>query len=290
MQHESRSARAEGSMSGPKSILVHVDASAASLRRLRIAANLGRACEAEVTAVYAVASLGAEYPYIYVVGSPESVALVRDMEEANLASARKAFDSVAKDSERLHWTAPTTEPLRTLVRQGRYADLMVLGQRDPDNPPEACLPADFVESVLIDSGRPALVVPYVGVADNFGKVALVAWKNTRESARALSAALPLLRRCDQVHVVACEEEGGAERESPLDIERYLCLQGIGIRMHRRNGAPESVGDALLSLAADTSADLLVMGCYGHTRAREWVLGGATRTVLKSMTLPVLMAH
>jgi nucleotide-binding universal stress UspA family protein len=61
-------------------------------------------------------------------------------------------------------------------------------------------------------------------------------------------------------------------------------------MHRRNGAPESVGDALLSLAADTSADLLVMGCYGHTRAREWVLGGATRTVLKSMTLPVLMAH
>jgi len=277
-------------VSGPKSILVHVDASAASLRRLQLGAALGRTWDAEVTAVYAVASLGAEYPYIYVIGSPEAVALVRETEESNLVSARKAFDSVAEHNDRLHWAAPTTEPLRTIVRQGRYADLLVLGQRDPGDPPQACLPAAFVESVLSDGGRPALVVPYIGIPQTFGRVALVAWKNTRESARALSAALPFLRRCERVHVVAWQEGGDEERETPLDIERYLFLQGIDIRMHRGERAPESIGDALLSLAADTSADLLVMGCYGHTRAREWVLGGATRTVLQSMTVPVLMAH
>jgi nucleotide-binding universal stress UspA family protein len=275
---------------GPKSILVHIDASAASGRRLQLAATVGRAYEADVTALYAVASLGAVYPYIYVVGSPEAVALVRDMEEANLASAKKAFDGVAEANERLRWAAPKTEPLGTMVHQGRYADLLILGQQDPANPPQACLPPGFVESVLIDSGRPALVVPYVGIPETFGKVALVAWKNTRESARALSAGLPFLRRCERVHVVSWDENGGEEREAPLDIERYLCLHGIGIRMHRREGTPASVGDALLSLAADTSADLLVMGCYGHSRAREWVLGGATRVILKSMTVPVLMAH
>lgn len=277
-------------MSDPKSIVVHVDASAASRRRLQLAATLGRLYEAEVTAIYATASLGAEYPYIYVVGSPEAVALVREVDEANLASAKAAFDAVAAGNDRLRWAAPTTNPLRTMSHQGRYADLLILGQRDPDNPPQACLPRDFVESVLVDSGRPALVVPYVGVPDAFGKVALVAWKNTRESARALSAALPFLRRCEHVHVVSWDEGDGSEREAPLDIERYLCRHDVGIRMHRRDAAPESIGDALLSLVADTSADLLVMGCYGHSRAREWVLGGATRVVLQSMTVPVLMAH
>jgi nucleotide-binding universal stress UspA family protein len=277
-------------MSGPKSIVVHFDASAAARRRLQFAATLAHTYEANVTAIYAVASLGAEYPYIYVIGSAESVAFVRDMEEANLASAKKSFDSVAGADARLRWTAPTTEPLRTIVRQGRYADLLILGQQDPANPPEACLPSGFVESVLIDSGRPALVIPYVGLPQTFGTVALVAWKNTRESARALNAALPFLRRCERVHVVSWNDSEGDEREAPLDIERYLCLHGIGIRLHRRESAPPDVGDALLSLAADISADLLVMGCYGHSRAREWVLGGATRAVLGSMTMPVLMVH
>lgn len=277
-------------MSGPKSILVHVDASEASRRRLQLAATIGRTFEADVTALYAVASLGAVYPYIYVVGNPESVALVRDMDAANQAAARKAFDQVAAGNDRLHWLAPVAEPLRTMVSQGRYADLLILGQHDPAEPPQACLPTGFVESVLIDSGRPTLVVPYVGIPETFGKIALVAWKNTRESARALSASLPFLRRCGRVHVASCDEGGGDEREACLNVERYLGLHGIEITMHRREATPESVGDALLSLAADTSADLVVMGCYGHSRAREWVLGGATRAILKSMTVPVLMAH
>lgn len=277
-------------MNGPKSILVHVDASDASQRRLELAATLGSAYDADVTALYAVASLGAVYPYIYVVGNAEAVALVRDMEQANLGAARGAFDRVAVGNDRLHWLAPATEPLRAMVDEGRYADLLILGQHDPADPPQACLPAGFVESVLVESGRPALVVPYVGIPRTFGKIALVAWKNTRESARALSAALPFLRRCAQVHVASWDEGGDDAREARRHVERYLGLHGIEVTMHRREARPEGVGDALLSLAADTSADLVVMGCYGHSRAREWVLGGASRAILQSMTVPVLMAH
>jgi nucleotide-binding universal stress UspA family protein len=267
-------------VSGPKSIVVHVDASDASRRRLRVAAMLGRSHDAQVTAVYAVASLGAVYPYIYVVGSAESVSLVRDMEDANLAAARASFDAVAEGNDRLHWHVPASEPLRTFASQGRYADLLVLGQHDPADPPQACVPSGFVASVLIDSGRPALIVPRAGMPEIFGRTAVVAWKNTRESARAVSASLPFLRRCERVHVVCADEVGDRQREAPLDIERYLGLHGIAIRMHRPASAPDRVGATLLALAADTSADLLVMGCYGHSRAREWVLGGATREVLE----------
>ena len=119
----------------------------------------------------------------------------------------------------------------------------------------------------------------------------MAWKNTREAAHAVSAALPFLCRSERVHVVAwrdVDEEG--ETNAPLDIEQYLRSHGVTATMHRHQDRPVEVGDALLSMVADVGADLLVMGCYGHSRAREWVLGGVTRTVLGAMTVPVLMAH
>lgn len=277
-------------MSGIKSIVVHVDASAAARQRLRAAALLADQHEAKVTALYAVESLGAVYPFIYVVGSPPDVTLLQEMEERNLAVAARTFEEVAGANDRFQWAAPISDPIRAIGKQAAYADLLIVGQRDPSNPSDACLPRGFVESLLLGPARAALVVPYRGVVRTVGKVALVAWKNTAEAARALAASLPLLRRCDQVHVATWDEDGGRDADSPLDVERYLCLHGIGIRMHRRHRPTTGLGEAVLSLAGDLGADLLVMGCYGHSRAREWVLGGATRTVLGSMTLPVLMAH
>lgn len=102
--------------------------------------------------------------------------------------------------------------------------------------------------------------------------------------------MPFLSRCELVHVVIYDEGNGGGPDAASDVKRYLSLHGIGIRLHRREVAPGDIGDALLSLVADISADMLVMGCYGHSRAREWVLGGASRVILESMTVPVLMAH
>jgi nucleotide-binding universal stress UspA family protein len=171
---------------------------------------------------------------------------------------------------------------------------MVLGQNDSSDPASAGVPPDFVESVLADSGKPALVLPYAsaeGAASTVGKTVVIAWKPTREAARAVTAALPLLQRASIVHIQSWAVEDDDVEGSQLTFDNYLKLHGIQATWHREAGQePESTGDALLSRCFDLQADLLVMGCYGHSRAREWVLGGATRTVLHSMTLPVLMSH
>jgi nucleotide-binding universal stress UspA family protein len=165
----------------------------------------------------------------------------------------------------------------------------VLGQQQPDEPPVGRLPPGFVSSVLIASGRPALVVPYAGEFAKVGDIVLVAWKPTPESARALKAALPLMQAARHVHVVAWGDPPSVAGQAP-DIGSYLKLHDIDARVHWEGEETPRLGEMLLSRAADYSADLLVMGCYGHSRAREFVLGGVSRTVLASMTVPVLMSR
>lgn len=119
---------------------------------------------------------------------------------------------------------------------------------------------------------------------------MIAWKPTRESAHAVTAAIPFLRHSKRIHLTLSDEDG-AIAEQATALEGYLRLHGVQAPIQRHSSvSAETPGDGLLSLAADVGADLLVMGCYGHSRARKLVLGGASRTVLKSMTLPVLMAH
>ena len=141
--------------------------------------------------------------------------------------------------------------------------------------------------MLVESGRPALILPYAGAIGPIGNTVLVAWKETREAARAVTCALPWLRRAGAVHVMAY---GDGADDSMRALERYLAAQGVAATTHVRGEEEQDMGNALLSRAADVGADLLVMGSYGHSRAREWVLGGATRTILQTMTLPVLMSH
>jgi nucleotide-binding universal stress UspA family protein len=173
-----------------------------------------------------------------------------------------------------------------------YADAVVLGQNDPSPGGVGGVPYDLVESTLSGSGRPALVVPAASNGMRLPRNIVVAWKATREAARAVAAALPLLRRAHGVHVMAWGEDRQADvRGARLDLDGWLRLHGVAAQWHREAGPePGALGERMLTRAFDLDADLLVMGCYGHSRAREWVLGGASRTVLASMTLPVLMAH
>ena len=141
------------------------------------------------------------------------------------------------------------------------------------------------------SGKPVLILPYAGLLPSvIGETVVVAWKPSREAARAVSAAIPLLRRARRVVIVSWSGNDERIEGSPLDLNSYLKLNGVEASWDRQGEEPEALGELLLSRAFDLEADLLVMGCYGHSRAREWVLGGTSRTVLRSMTLPVLMAH
>ncbi len=281
-------------MSPLKNILLHLDASARSTVRLDVARRLAKRHEAAVRGLYAVTSSFVEMPFA-VAESSEAGAIVlkldADRRERALAQFKQA---VQAEGPAVSWSELGTEPaIWGFTQQALYADLLVLGQHEAGSPTERDLPADFIESVVIGSGKPALVVPYAGEVKTVGENILVAWSPSRESARALGAALPLLQTAQQVHVVTWNDEQNtpaATASERQQVEQYLASHGVKATLHWYGDGAGNPGDRLLSLAADLGSDLLVMGCYGHSRARELVLGGATRTVLKSMTLPVLMVH
>ncbi|HEV7816022.1 MAG TPA: universal stress protein [Janthinobacterium sp.] len=188
----------------------------------------------------------------------------------------------------------------------RYADLVVISQFDPAQPSPSVM-ADFPEYVVLHAGRPVLVLPHAadsGSADaaqpGWSRNILIAWNASKEASRAVSAALPLLKRAGKVSIAIVDLQHNAEahgRDPGADIALYLKRHGVGDTsiVRRETPArglkrPADAGETLLSLAAELAADLLVMGAYGHSRFREIILGGATRSILKSMTLPVLMMH
>jgi len=167
----------------------------------------------------------------------------------------------------------------------------VIGQKNPEWP--SGVGQEFERNVPLAAGRPVLVVPYAFEHRPLGHRVLVAWNASREAARAVSDALPLLKRAGHVHVVAFQPErsGTAHGEEPgADVGLYLTRHGVKVTASSYENSTVDIGNQLLSRAFDLSADLIVMGAWGHSRLREFVLGGVTRTLLETMTVPVLMSH
>ena len=188
------------------------------------------------------------------------------------------------------WRVVSGKVSETLVRQARQADLVILGQVNPDHPPPP-EGRQLVEDVLMTSGRPILVIPYIGHFQTVGSRILVGWNNSREAARAVNDAIPLLAKAASVTILEVSPRRPATDDATgADITRHLAHHGIRAETIRTVLAGTSVPDLLLNYAADVSADLLVIGGYGHSRLRELVLGGVTRELLRHMTLPVLMSH
>jgi nucleotide-binding universal stress UspA family protein len=275
-----------------KQVLVHLDATKAASLRLAAARQMARDHGAALSALYATVPVYLELPYAPEM-APGVAATLADIDTERRAAARKVFDETMRTPGPIATWGDTSEvPLvGAFASQCLYADLLVLGQPDSGDPAGAAVPPDFVESVLLASGRPALVIPYVGWSGGIGDTVAIAWKETREAARAVAAALPLLQRASKVHVLSWDGEAPLDVQGHrLDLDGYLRLHGIEATWHGSGPEPDDLGEILLSRAFDLGADLLVMGCYGHSRAREWVLGGTSRSVLHGMTLPVLMAH
>ena len=279
-------------MSALRSILLHVDASPRSGKRLALAHELAAQHDARVTALYASMPIALSMPFVMAQGAEQMLSMLQQLDIDYRDGARTLFDRTESTAARPFLWSELTDGavIPGVASQALWADLLILGQHDASDPMTVGVPSDFVPSVLLASGRPALVVPYVDTGTTFGQQALIAWKQTRESAHALTAAIPLLRHSKHIHLTIANELG-AIAEQAAALEEYLRLHGVHAPIQHHSPVPaETPGDGLLSLAADVGADLLVMGCYGHSRAREFVLGGASRTVLESMTLPVLMSH
>jgi nucleotide-binding universal stress UspA family protein len=279
-----------------KTILVHADTSRHAKQYIRLAADIAAREEAHLIG----AALTGVSRYVYQSGwmdpmdqsGPTHLALHL---EALRQRARRALDDFETQMLKLEVhsyesTLIDDEAGAGLSLRGRYSDLLVLGQHDPDEPSPVALP-DFPEYVVLNSGRPTLVVPFAGEFEQVGKRVLVAWDAGISTTRAVVNAIPVLKRAEIVEVAVfnAEDSVDAHGEVPgADIGLYLARHGIKVDVIRQKTRID-IGNSLLSLASDLGSDLLVMGCYGHSRFREILLGGATRTVLESMTLPVLMS-
>ena len=183
------------------------------------------------------------------------------------------------------------EPVDAIVRLGRCSDLLVIGQTDRRASPDG-VAWDFPQQTVLHAGCPLLVVPFAGRSDAVGERVLVAWKGTREAVRAVRDALPVLRAAERVVLIEVADAApptDAGRVALLEVQGWLSRHGVESEVRLESGGGEA-GDVLLSRAADHGSDLIVMGAYGHSRVREWVLGGVTRHLLNHMTVPTLMSH
>jgi nucleotide-binding universal stress UspA family protein len=273
-----------------RTIVVHLSAEARRRERLALAAGLAASFEAHLVALFAPAEL--LVPFVLTGNAGPVIESELRRREELATEAKREFDAALGGfgAPKAEWRRPEGAPLAALRLSARYADLVVVGQRDPDLAPGEGMPGYFVEEVVLSAGRPVLVVPYAGRFPRTGTRVLVAWNASREAARAVADALPLLQRAQAVEVVAFEPHAADHGAEPgADIALYLARHGVRVSAARQRAGID-VGAQILSRAADSEADLIVMGAYGHSRAREIVLGGATRTLLEAMTVPVLMAH
>lgn len=272
-----------------KTIVVHADATQQPAPRIALAAQLALAYDAHLAGV---ATTGVSR-YLYQEGGVDLartlLAPYMDGLYATAGRALERFERIARAAGVASCEARLMddEAGAALVLAARYADLVVLGQQDPAAP-EAPVGGDLAAWVLLACARPLLVVPYAQQAFAPGRRILAGWNGSPQAMRALGAALPFLQRAERVTVASCETPAEPAADS-AGLGPYLSRHGVAADLVRHSTGLDA-GEGLLSLAADLGADMLVMGGYGHARLRELLLGGATRTVMRSMTVPVLLAH
>lgn len=274
-----------------KDLLVHIDRSKRCGERLKVAIQLARAHDAHLTGAYAIQrSRIPSYLEVQVPKEIQEKAAAMRLEEA--AAARKTFENACRaGGVACEWRQVEGPEVEILNLNARYADFAVVNQRDPDD--DVFDTGEMPDRFILAAGRPVLLVPYAGTFPEVGRTVMVAWDASRLATRAVNDALPLLRKAAKVHLLAINPVGGREGHGEIpcaDIARHLARHGVKAEASSLHVDDLDVGDALLSRTADFSADLIVMGAYGHARLRELVMGGVTRDLLLHMTVPVFMSH
>jgi nucleotide-binding universal stress UspA family protein len=277
-----------------KTILVHVDASRHVAARIDVAAKIAMAQEAHLIGAALTGISRFIEDAVAVNPSDPAIAPYLDTLRKRASECLDRFDEQVRriGVNSFERRLVDDEASGGISLQARYSDLVVVGQSDPDEAPRA-LDADFPEYVAVSSGTPVLIVPFAGSFPSTGSHAVIGWNGSREARRAVQDAMPLLQAAQRVEVVVfnpAERPDLHSGDPGADIIRYLHRYGIAAELRAENVKHGEIGSTLLSIAATSSADLLVIGCYGHTRFREMLLGGVTRDVLASMTVPVFMSH
>jgi nucleotide-binding universal stress UspA family protein len=266
-----------------KNLMVHLDQGDRTTARLELAVSLARQHQARLLGVF---GQRAQAQQVGVVSSWPS----QDYVEARDAS-KAAFDKATAGLPQAEWRdinrGSDAEVLRHVTDLARHADMVVLGQHDERL--KACVPPELVGEVILDCGRPVLVVPYVGNFTEVGKFPLIAWSDAREAAHALNDALPLIRGCAEVMVLSFATHREEGDSSCAEVTRHLETHGIKAKTEVLLVQDFGIMDMLLNRVTDRGADLLVMGAHGHIGFPFLSRGAGTRYILQHMTVPVLMS-
>lgn len=281
-----------------RDILLVLHGANAGERRLAITLALAHRHGARVTGFCPLDLVAPPRQAIELVGYGEAMLTDREVAQpSKVAERAEQIEAVfraglAESGLTGAWLTGDADPPQALVRLAHHSDLVVIGQPDPDSPTAGRI-GELIEQLLLHAGRPLLLVPYAGRFDAIGSRVLIGWTETRESARAVHDALPLLAGATAVTALTILEA----RHAPVDSEppaaelaQHLQRHGIAATAARTVTDGIANADALLSYACDIGVDLLVMGGYGHSPLRERMLGGVTRSLLQHMTVPVLMSH
>lgn len=261
------------------------------------ASILARRSNAHLTGLYVVPlmRLYASAPY----GGGDATAQLLEQHEAYHAAqagaVRALFErATAGETFPAEWAVADSalvDPLQTIVERGRSAELIVVAQDDPEDPDR--VGAAIGERLMVSAGRPVLLVPPGKAVATIGRDITVGWNGSREAARAVFDAMPLLREAEMVHLVWVDpqvEPGESPSRAADAMAATLARSGVACEAVQGTAAGRDAGEELLQRVADYGSDLLVMGGYGHSRFHQWVFGGVTRRVLGAMPVPVLMSH
>lgn len=275
-----------------KTILVHVDLSVHAAARIRYAAALAQAHDACLLGAAMLGLSRAVFPHGYDCKPGTLAASCFEPMANNAKQALANFETIAGERKISYETRfVSDEADNGLTQLGRFADLVVISQDDPEESmPDMAV--QLPEYLILNCARPVLLVPRIDPVPRPHPKVLVAWDGSREASRALATAVPLLRRAAEVTVVALaarEEDADEFRDQQTALLAFLGRHEVrpGFLIRELHG---DAGYVLLALAGELHCDMLVMGCYGHTRLRELYMGGASRTVLADANIPVLLAH
>lgn len=276
-----------------KTIVVHVDASRHAAARIKLAAELAAREQAHLIGAAMTGIPQFVHDTMALSEDNPDIAPYLDILRKRTDEALKKFEAGVRQANVSSFECRRVddEAGYGLALQARYADLVVLGQHDPADM-AANTSADFPEFVVMNCPRPVLIVPHAGNFSGMAKKVLIAWNDSNEAATAVGHALPILRQAEAVEIAvftSASRQTGNAPESGADLALYLARHLVKADVMQET-TTEDIGKALLNTAAGLGSDLIVMGCYGHSRFRETLLGGVTRTVLRSMTVPVLMSH
>jgi nucleotide-binding universal stress UspA family protein len=271
-----------------KSILVHVNVSKHCRSRVEIAARLAKSFEARLTGIFT--SAAGDVPYYMMDDSTlNAEPTMRAWWLRARDRAKAGFDEALRGAGvSAAWLEVDESDGGAVARSARYSDLAIVGQIDP----EELLPRleyKVPEQVALEAGGPVLVVPYAGTFGTVGRRVLIAWNDSPQATRAVRGALPLLTKASSVVILAIGREP-ARGDPAARLAAHLGDHGIVAESREMVAGDSDVGNAILSRAADDEADMIVMGAYGHARASELILGGVTRTLFRSMTVPTLISH